>query len=144
MRSFSVFTALIMAPVGLAADGIPKASRVIEASKTTFPAESIPAGVKLLTGLLESCLYADDAVDGTAQDTIDKLTKARNGDHVQFVFPKPLIVSVLNREVEVSRVIHSDGSFWLVCGKDVVRCAKYTHDKWEPFHQWYRQTLPAD
>ena len=44
----------------------------------------------------------------------------------------------------VLEAVHSDEVFWLVCGTDVVRCAKYTYDKMDRFREWYRQTLPPD
>jgi hypothetical protein len=131
---------LLVATACLGSDELPKATRVIEGTRTTFPAKSIPAGVKALTGVLESCL---DMSDGTVRYTADDVKKAQKGDHVRFVFPKPLGVRVLGQKHEVSEAVYAKGVIWLVCGKDVVRCTKYTPDQWLRFNDWYRQTLPA-
>jgi hypothetical protein len=119
----------------------PKATRVIEGSKTTFPAKSIPEGVKTLTGALESCHTMSD---GTLPYTADDLKNAQKGDHVRFLFPKPLGVEVMRKKLEVSEAVFAKGVFWLLCGEEVVRCAKYEHNKMDRFEKWYRQTLPAD
>ena len=143
MRYASAVAVLFVTTACLGADEPPKATRVIEGpkSKTTFPAKSIPEGVKLLTGVLESC---HDMSDGTVKYTADDLKKAQKGDHVQFVFPKPLKVEVLGKKLEVSEAVYAEGVFWLICGKDFVRCTKYTYDKMDQFREWYRQLLPAD
>ena len=114
---------------------------MIEGTKMTFPAKSIPEGVKALTGVLESCSTMDDRAN---QYTADDLKKAQKGDHVRFVFSKPLKVEIMRKKLEVSEAVYAGGRFLLLCGKDVVYCSKYTHDKWTPFEKWYRQTLPAD
>jgi hypothetical protein len=141
MRYLATAAALLVATACLGADELPKATRMIEGAKTTFPAKSISEGVKALTGALESC---HDMSDGTIRYTVADLKKARKGDHVRFVFPKPLGVEVLEKKLEVSEAVYADGVFWLVCGKDVVRCTKYTFDKMDRFREWYRQPLPAD
>jgi hypothetical protein len=119
----------------------PKATRVIEGEKTTFPAKSIPEGVKALAGALESC---HDMSDGTVPYTADDLKSARKKDHVRFLFPKPLGVEVLGTKLEVSEAVFAKGVFWLLCGEEVVRCTKYEFAKMDRFQKWYRQTLPAD
>ena len=133
MRYASAVAVLFVTTACLGADEPPKATRVIEGSKTTFPAKSIPEGVKLLTGVLESC---HDMSDGTVKYTADDLKKAQKVDHVRFVFRKPLKVEVLGEKLEVSEAVCADGVFWLVCGKDVVRCTKYTYDKMDRFREW--------
>lgn len=119
----------------------PKATRVIEGPETTFPTRSIPEGVKLLTGALESC---HDMSDGTVEYSVDNMKLARVQDHVRFVFPEPHRVKVGRKNLAVSEAVFANGVFWLLCGNEVVRCTKYTHDKIGPFQDWYRQTLPAD
>jgi hypothetical protein len=115
--------------------------RVIEGTKTTFPANSIPEGVKALSGALESCHARSD---GTVRYTSDDLKKAKKGDHVRFEFTRPLPVEILGKKLEVSEAVFAAGVFWLVCRQDVVRCTKYEFAKMKPFGEWYRQTLPAD
>jgi hypothetical protein len=122
-------------------DDTPRATRVIEGTKSTFPEKSIPEGVKALTAVLESC---HNISDGTVRYTADDVKKAQKGDHVRFVLPKPVKVEILGKQLDVTEAVFADGVFWLGCGKDVVRCAKYTHDKMERFREWYRQLLPAD
>lgn len=141
MRYVAAAAALFVASACFGAEEPPKAARVIEGAKSTFPAKSIPKGVKLLRGVLESC---HNMSDGTVKYTADDLKKAQKGDHVRFVFPKPLKVEVLGKKLQVSEAIYADGVFWLACGNDVVRCTKYTFDKMDQFQEWYRQTLPAD
>jgi hypothetical protein len=142
MRYASVVIAsLLAATVSLGGDELPKATRVIEGRKTTFPAAAIPEGVKALTGALESCRsLSDDSIRHTAAD----LKNAQKGEHVRFVFTRSLKVTILGKKLEVSETVFAEGVFWLRCGNDVVRCTKYTFDKMTPFREWYRQTLPAD
>jgi hypothetical protein len=122
------------------ADERAKATRVIEGVKTTFPARSIPKGVTALVGVLESCSSVSDS---TIPYTPDELKKARKGDHVRFVFSRPLKVEVGGKKVAVSEAVYAKGVFWLASGNNVVRCTKYTI-KMDRFRAWYRQTLPAD
>lgn len=135
---------LLLATSCLGADKWPKAVRVIDGTKTTFPRKAIPRGVILLSDVLESCHDMDRTSDGTAPYTPTVLKKAKKRDHVRFLFPKPLKVTILGKKLDVSEAVFAKGAFWLVCGKLIVRCTKYTHDKWTPFLKWYRQTLPAD
>ena len=141
MRLVSALTVLFAATACCGADEAPTATRVIEKAKSTFPATAIPDGVKLLTGVLESCHSIND---GIGPYTVEDVKKASRGDHVRFVFPNPLKVDVRRKKVDVSEAVYADGVFWLICGNEVVRCSKYTHDKWQPFLKWYQQTLPAD
>ena len=141
MRYTLAVAILSVTTICLGADEPPMATRVIEGPKTTFPAKSIPEWVKVLACVLEPCLYMSD---GIPKYTVDDVKKAQKGDHVQFVFPKPLKVEILSKKLEVSEAVYADGAFWLACDKEVVRCAKYTHDKWCPFLEWYQQTLPAN
>ncbi len=104
--------------VKIGADDSPKATRVLEGSKTTFPAKSVPEGVKLLIGVLESC---HDISDETVNYSTEDLKKAQKGDHLPFVFPKPIKCEVLEKKLGVSEAIYAKGVFWLVCGKDVVQ-----------------------
>jgi hypothetical protein len=141
MRYALVIGALLVATACPAADGLPKATRVIEGQKTTFPESVLPEGVKVVVAALESC---SDVSDGTVRYTPDDLKKARQNDHVSLVFPRALGVTVAGKKLEVSEVVYADGVFWLLCGNEAVRCTKYEHRKFEPFREWYRQTLPAD
>lgn len=141
MRYVAVAVALFVATACFGADEPPKATRVIEGTTAVFPTKSVPDGVKRLTGVLDSC---HDISDGTIQYTADDLKKAQKSDHVRFVFSKPLSVKLRGKKLDVSEAIYADGVFWLVCGKDIVRCSKYTHDKWDPFLKWYRQMFPVE
>lgn len=144
MRYLASAAALFLATACVGADEPPKATRVIQGAKTTFPAKSIPEGVKALAGVLESCSNVLESSHGNNRYTADDLKKAQKGDHVRFVFPRPLQVRILGKNLEVSEAVYSDGAFWLLCGKDVVRYSKYRHEEMKRFEAWYRQTLPAD
>jgi hypothetical protein len=139
MRYVAAVAALLVATACVGAEELQKATRVIEGKKTTFPAMTTPEGVKALTGVLESCIAMGDG-----SNTVDDLKKAQKGDHVRFVFSKPLKVEIMRKKLEVSEAVYGKGVFWLLCGKDVFWCSKYTPDKWTPFEKWYRQSLPAD
>jgi hypothetical protein len=91
-----------------------------------------------MIGVVESCHSSGDSY--AAAD----LVKAQQGDHVRFVFDKPVTVKVLDEKFKVSELVYSSGVFWFRAGKKVVRCAKYEHKKWKPFESWFRQALPAD
>jgi hypothetical protein len=141
LRALTLAAVALLAAQACRAGDPTKATRVIEGQKTTFPEKALAGGVKALVGALESC---HDISDGTVKYTAEELKKARNGDHVSFVFAKPLGVEVLDRNLEVSEAVFAKGVVWLRCGKEVVRCAKYEYDKYDRFLEWYRQTLPAD
>jgi hypothetical protein len=141
MRYVATAAALFAASTCVGVDQPLKATRVIEGTKTTFPAKSLPGGVKALAATLASCTNMSD---GTVRYTADDLKQAQNRDHVRFVFPRPLGVEVLGKKLGVSEAVFAEGVFWLACGQDVVRCTKYTIDTMERFREWYRQTLPAD
>ncbi len=130
---------ILAATACFGADKSPKATRVIDGTKTTFPAKSVPEGAVALAGLLESCHTLND---GTVKYTADDLKKAQTGDHVRFVFPKSLKVAILGKPLDVSETVYADGVLWLVSGTDVLRCSKYEFDKYDRFLEWYRQTLP--
>ena len=138
MRYIATATAILVATSFLHAEGPPKATRVINGKKSTFPDKSIRDGVKALAGAIESC---HSASDGTVKYTAEDLKKAQEGDHVRFVFSHPLAVDVLDKELDASEVVFAKGVFWLVCAKEIVRCTKYEHEKMKLFEDWYRQTL---
>jgi hypothetical protein len=141
MRHVATVAALFVATACVGAEELKKATRVIDGTKTTFPAMTTPEGVKALTGVLESCIFMDDRAN---QYTADDLKKAQKGNHVRFVFSKPLKVEIMRKKLEVSEAVYADGRFLLLCGKDVVYCSKYAPDKSLSFAKWYRQPLPAD
>ena len=141
MRCVLTLAILFVATACHGAEEPAKVIRVIEGVKATFPAKSIPIGVKLLTGVLDSC---HDVSDGTVKYTGDDLTKAKKGDHARFEFPTPLTGKFRGQKLEISEVVFGDGVFWLVCGKEIKRYTKYTHPEISRFEEWYRQTLPAD
>ena len=140
MRYVSAVVILFAATACLRANGPPKATRVIEGTKATFPAKSVPAGVKLLVGVLDSC---HSVSDGTVNYSANDLMNAKKGDHVRFEFSTPLKAKVREKQIELSEAVYADGVFWLACGKDIVRCTKYT-ETMNRFQEWYRQTLPAE
>src|SRR5262245_30600506 len=112
LRTITLAVAALLAAQTCRADDLPKATRFIEGQKTTFPEKSLSEGVKALAGALESCHTLSD---GTIKYTADDLKTAREGDHVSFVFAKPLGVEVLNRNLEVSEAVFAKGVFWLRC-----------------------------
>ena len=110
MRYVTAVAALFVATACVGAEELQKATRMIEGTKTTFPAMTTPDGVKALTGALESCSTMDDRAN---QYTADDLKKAQKGDHVRFVFSKPLKVEIMRKKLEVSEAVYADGS-WTV------------------------------
>ena len=142
MLRVSFFIALLLVTsVSRGADEIPKATRFIDGEKTTFPDKSIPEGIELLVAVLDNC---HETSDGTVRYAADELKKARDGDRVEWTFPKPLRVEVRGKKLVLSEVVFAGGAFWLRCGDEIHRFTKYTHDKMKPFEEWYRQTLPRD
>lgn len=137
----AIVVAVLFATGCFGADEAPTASRVLEGTKSTFPAKTMPDGVKKLTGVLESC---HEVSDGTIPYGPDDLKKAQFGDYLRFVFTKPIKVDVRRKKVDATEVVYSNGVFWVVSGKEVLRCTKYTHEQWVPFQEWYRQSMPAD
>ncbi|MGC4006349.1 MAG: hypothetical protein QM811_25800 [Pirellulales bacterium] len=118
----------------------------MEGAKTTYPAKALDAGVKTLVGALEAC---HDLSDKTASYTVNDLRESEKGEHVRFVFPKPVNVRILNETLPVSEAVFADGTFLLLCtdlseGPFVLRATKYEHKAFDAFQTWTRQTLPAD
>jgi hypothetical protein len=124
------------------ADEVEKATRKLDGEKTTFPAMTITEGLKAMIGAIESCSASTWGVKKPFE--LADLEKAQKGDHVRFVFSKPITLTVMRDKVEVSEVVFSAGAFWLRTGKKVLYCSKYQHEKMKTFETWYRQTLPVD
>jgi len=119
------------------ADDPPEATRKIEGRTTQFPPKTIAEGMKLTVVVLESC-SASDTETYTAAD----MKKAQEKDHVRWMFPRPIAVTIDGDTFKASEVVYAAGAFWVRDGEKVVRCAKYQYDKMKPFGEWYRQTLP--
>jgi hypothetical protein len=147
MRYIVTAATLLVATAAVCAEDLPKAARVIDGNKTTYPEKTIRDGVRALRDVLEACHYMGDSRFENGKEikyAADDVSKAQKGDHVRFVFSKPLLVDVLDKELDATEVVFANGAFWLVCGKTVWRCSKYEHEKMLVFEKWYRQTLPVD
>jgi hypothetical protein len=124
----------------VAVENLPKATGTLEGKKVKFPEKGIASGVKATVSLLESC--SDESLYQA-----DELKKAQQGDHVQLVFAKPILVTVMGEKVEVSELVfrlpRNTGVFWLRSGNKVRRYAKYQFQKEEPFAAWLREAQPA-
>jgi|GEM_PF-3126027 len=140
---FIIFSVLLLGTTAsYAVDDAPKVTRKLDGDQTTFPAKSIDEGIKALIGALESC-HSSDWAGKNPPESAD-MQKAQNRDHVRFVFRKPITVRVVNEKMEISEVVFADGAFLLRSGKKVMRATKYEFKKFQPFAEWYRQTLPVD
>jgi hypothetical protein len=123
----------------------PTAIRLIEGEKTTFPEKAMPEGVKALRAVLESCHdINDETLTHTVQEIEDAKKAAAADEYIEFLFPQAIEVEVLENKLQVSEAVYAKGVFWVISGKDVMRCTKYEFDKMERFRKWYRQTLPVD
>src|SRR5438132_13181175 len=70
MRYVTAVVALFVATACVGAEELQKATRMIEGTKTTFPAMTTPDGVKALTGALESCSTMDDRANQYTADDL--------------------------------------------------------------------------
>src|SRR5262245_45302846 len=115
MRYLPLAFALVLTGTTSGAEDRPAADGVLGGKKVTFPAKGRAGGAKAALALLESCHSLDD-VTPTAAD----LKKARQGDHVRFVFAKPVEVTVLGKRFAVSELVFTQpsntGVFWLWAG----------------------------
>jgi hypothetical protein len=131
-----------------AADDPIKASGRLGGEKVKFPAKSLAEGVKATVELLESCCLCEKDDNDANQYTVADLTKARKKDHIRFTFSKPITVTVLDNKFEVSELVFTQplntGVFWLRCGNNVVRCAKYEFRKEKRFETWRGEAEAAD
>ena len=134
-----------LSATNLLAEEKPSAIRMIEGEKTTFPAKTMPEGVKALRAVLEAC---HDINDETLRFTVRDLEAAKKdaaaGEYVEFLLPEALPVEVLRHKLQVSEALYAKGVFWVISGTEVMRCTKYEFDKMDRFQKWYRQVLPAD
>ncbi|HJZ90516.1 MAG TPA: hypothetical protein VKE40_06555 [Gemmataceae bacterium] len=125
-----------------AADDEPKVTRRLDGDKYTFPAKTVEEGTKALIAAIESC-HSSDWVEENPPAYADP-EKAQKGDHVRFVFKKPITVTVLTDRLEVTEAIFANGAFLLRADGKVMRSTKYEFQKMKPFLDWYGQTLPVD
>jgi hypothetical protein len=141
MRTVLVVALVLVTAAACRAEDTPKGSGILEGMKVKFPEKVIADGVKATIGLLESCS------DKSLYEA-DELKKARQGDHIRLVFPKPITVRVVNEEVEVSELVFrlpfNTGVFWLRSGEKWGRYSKYQVQKEEPFRAWLGEAEPAD
>ena len=121
-------------------DTPPTASRAPNGSATYRP-EHVPLGVKLALHAVTSCSYSGHL--GRRLPTVDDLADAKKGDHVCFVFGKPVPVTLMRETIEVSEIVFANGGFLLRNGDRVWYASKYTYDKILPFHQWILQPHAA-
>ena len=125
----------------VAVKDLPKASGILHGKKVMFPGKSVADGVKAAVGLLESC--HDESLFQA-----DELKKAEGGDHVRLVFAKPVTVTVMGANVEVSelafRLPMNTGVFWVRTGDKWRRYSKWEFEKEKPFAVWLREAEPAD
>jgi hypothetical protein len=132
---------VLFGAVAHGADDAPKVSGALDGKQLKFPEKGIADGVKATVGLLESC-------HDKSLFEADELKKAEQGDHIRFVFPKPITVRVVNEEVEVSELVFrrplNTGVFWVRTGDKWRRYSKYEVQKEKPFEEWLRQGEPAD
>src|SRR5262249_23632009 len=132
MRFAPVLALLFVTTASRGAENPPTATRVIEGKKTTFPVKTVAEGVKVAIAALESC--HSTAWMGGRPPTLQDLEQAWKGDHVRFVFAKPIMVSVLGDKIEITELVYSEKVGFLVrSGDKVVRGTKYEHDKMDRF-----------
>jgi hypothetical protein len=145
MRIVIALLILVISASCLCAEEKASAVRFLEGVKTTFPAKVMPEGVKALRGVLESCHdISDDSVTYTVQDIEDAKKKTTADEYVEILLPQAIAVEVLDSKLHVSEAVYAKGVFWVISGKDVMRCTKYEFDKMDRFQKWYQQTLPVD
>jgi hypothetical protein len=139
MRWLLTLGLLLTATTSNGADKAAKVTATLEGRKVQLPAKSVAEGTKALIGLLDSCTSRDDGY--TAAD----LKKARQGDHVRVVFPRPVKLSV--EKVEVSEVVFtqpsSTGVLWIRSGKKVLRWTKFDPKKEKAFKAWLDKALAS-
>jgi hypothetical protein len=135
-------TVVVMVVAGAgAADDAPKVTGTVDGKRLTFPEKSVADGIKATLGLLESC--HDESLYHA-----DERMKAEQGDHVRLEFPKPVAVTVMGKEFEISELVLrrplNTGVFWVRTGGGWRRYAKYEFPKEEPLAAWLRQARSAD
>jgi hypothetical protein len=132
---------VLFAAVAHGADDTPKATGTLNGKRLRFPEKGLADGLKATVGLLESCH------DKSLYEA-DERRKAEQGDHIRWVFPKPITVRVLNEEVKVSELVFrrplNTGVFWVRSGDKWRRYSKYEFPKEQAFEAWLRQAQPAD
>jgi hypothetical protein len=136
MRYCLATLVVVFVAVAHGADNTPKVTAIMEGKPVKFSEKVVPEGVKAAVGLLESCC------DESLFDN-DELKKALNGDHVRWVFPKPITAQVLNEKIEftelVFRLPRNTGVFWVGSGDKWRRYTKYQIEKEKPFAAWLRE-----
>ena len=142
MRCGLVTTLVVLfASPAQGADDPPRATGTLGGKQLRFPEKGIAEGVRATIGLLESC--SDKSLFEA-----DELKKAKQGDHIRIVFPKPITVTVLDKKVEVAELVFrrplNTGVFWVRTGDKWRRYSKYEFQKEGPFVEWLRQAQPAD
>ena len=142
MRSGLATLVVLVAAVAHGADDARKATGTLDGKGVKFPEKGVADGVKAAVGLLESC--HDESVYQA-----DELDKARKGDHVRLVLPRPITAEVMNEKIEFSEMVFrlplNTGVFWVRVGVDRWRrYSKYEFRKEKPFVVWLREARPAE
>lgn len=122
-------------------DDTPKATRLTDEARATFPAPAASEGGKLVIELLGAC---HDISDGTVPYSEKDVRKALQKEHVRVVFPKPIPMTLGGKKQHIAEVVFAEGVLWVTCAKEVVRCSKYGHVEYDRFNKWARQTLTPD
>src|SRR5438552_3124741 len=98
MRCALATLVVLFAAAAHGADDAPRVTGTLDGKQLKFPEKVVADGVKATVGLLESCHS-----EGGYQT--DEFKKAEQGDHVRWVFPKPVTITVLGKKVEVSELV---------------------------------------
>ena len=131
---------MLFAAMARGADDVPKVTGTLDGKRLTFPEKGIADGVKATVGLLESC--HDESLFQA-----DELQTAETQDHVRLEFAKPIKVTLMGKEVEMSELLFrrplNTGVFWVRAGDKWRRYTKYEFKKEEPFEAWLRTAQSA-
>jgi hypothetical protein len=131
---------VLFAAVAHGADDAPKVTATLDGKPVKFSEKVLAEGVKATIGLLESC-------HDKSLFEADELKKALQGDHVHWVFPKPITARVVNEEIEFSELVFrlplNTGVFWVRTGDKWRRYTKYEVQKEKPFVAWLREAERA-
>jgi hypothetical protein len=119
------------------ADDTAKVTAILDGKPVKFPEKVVAEGVKATVGLLESC-HDESTFEN------DELKTALKGDHVRWVFPKPITAQVMNEKIEftelVFRLPRNTGVFWVGSGGKWRRYTKYEIQKEKAFAAWLTES----
>lgn len=141
MRSVLAISIVLFAGVALGAEIEPQSSFRLDGKPAKVADKSIADGVRATVGLLESC-------HDESPFAAEEFMAARQADHLQLVFAKPVAANVMSQKIEISELVVrlplNTGVVWVRAGDRWRRFSKFEYLKTVPVTTWVESARTAE